>query len=79
MLRIIALASALALAPSMAFAFSCPQLMAQIDAALPTTTVSDADKARAQELRAEGERLHNAGDHPGSEAALNEAKQILGI
>lgn len=79
MLRVSALALALLFAPAAAFAFSCPAMMAEIDAALPTAELSDADRERVEELRAEGEELHNAGDHPGSEAALNEAKGILGI
>jgi hypothetical protein len=79
MLRVSALALALLFAPSAAFAFSCPAMMAEIDAALPTAELSDEDRQRVEELRAEGEELHNAGDHPGSEAALNEAKGILGL
>lgn len=79
MIRMTTLALALALAPASAFASQCPALMAEIDAALQTASISEEDKAKVQELRTQGEDLHNAGDHPGSEAALNEAKQILGI
>lgn len=53
--------------------------MAKIDAALPTATIAEADKTKVKELRAQGEKLHAAGDHAGSEAALNQAKSILGI
>ena len=53
--------------------------MAAIDAALPNASLSDADMAKVKELRAKGEQLHQAGDHAGSEAALGEAKKMLGI
>jgi hypothetical protein len=79
MLRASALALMLVLTPAAAFAFSCPAMMAEIDAALPAAELSDEDRQRVEELRAQGEELHNAGDHTGSEAALNEAKGILGI
>jgi hypothetical protein len=79
MLRVSALALALILSPAVALAALCPALMAEVDAALPTAELSDEDRQRVEELRAQGEELHNAGDHPGSEAALNEAKGILGI
>lgn len=72
-------ALALTLVPAAAFASQCPMLMGEIDAALQTASLSEADKAKVQELRMKGEELHGAGDHAGSEAALNEAKQILGI
>jgi hypothetical protein len=66
-------------APATAFANQCPALMGEIDAALPTATLSDEDKARVEELRAQGEEQHAAGDHAASEASLNEAKELLGI
>ena len=78
MRTILAATLALALAGP-ALANRCPMEMAAIDAALQTAQLSEADLARVQELRATGEELHNAGDHPGSEAALDEAKSILGI
>ena len=62
-----------------AFAFQCPADMAEIDAALQTASLSAEDLARVQELRAEGERLHAAGQHQASVDALAEAKAILGI
>ncbi|MEX0956728.1 MAG: hypothetical protein WDZ83_16145 [Rhizobiaceae bacterium] len=79
MLRTIIVAIFLAAAPATAFANSCPLLMGEIDAALETASLSEADKTRVEELRAEGEQLHQAGDHAGSESALGEAKAILGI
>lgn len=78
MKKIVPLALALMLAPAAAFAGSCPAVMAEIDAALATTSVTGADLERVRELRAQGEELHNAGDHAGSMNALNEAKAILG-
>ncbi|RTM09236.1 MAG: hypothetical protein EKK31_06585 [Hyphomicrobiales bacterium] len=79
MLRSIALALFLSIVPATAFANSCPTLMASIDAALPTATLSKADMTKVRELRAQGEKLHAAGDHAGSVAALNEAKKMLGM
>jgi hypothetical protein len=79
MLRTITVALFLAAAPATAFANSCPVLMGEIDAALETASLSEADKARVEELRAQGEQLHQSGDHAGSESALGEAKEILGI
>ena len=79
MLRALLVASALALMPVAALANSCPALMAEIDAALPAATLSDEDRQRVTELRTQGEELHSAGDHDGSMAALEEAKDILGL
>jgi hypothetical protein len=62
-----------------AHAFQCPADMAAIDAALSTASLSADDLARVQELRAEGERLHSAGDHQASVDALAEARALLGI
>lgn len=79
MLRILALATALILSPALAMAAQCPAMMADIDAALTTAELTDEERQRVEELRAQGEELHDAGDHPGSEAALAQAKDILGI
>jgi hypothetical protein len=79
MLRSISLALFLSVIPATAFANSCPTTMAAIDAALPTATLSEADMAKVKELRANGEQLHAAGDHAGSEASLNQAKKMLGM
>lgn len=79
MLRSVLLALFLSVIPATAFANSCPSIMAAIDAALPTATLSEADMAKVKALRVKGEELHAAGDHAGSEAALNEAKKMLGI
>ena len=79
MLRATTLAFALSIFPVTAFANSCPTIMAAIDSALPSATISEADMTKVKELRAQGESLHQSGDHAGSEAALNEAKKLLGI
>ena len=72
------LAAALVLAfASPAFAHQCPALMRQIDEKLATAQLSDADKAKVQELRQKGEEQHAAGDHDASEASLNEALALL--
>lgn len=68
-----------ALTAGHAFAGSCPTDMRQIDAAMATSTLDPADMAKVKALRAEGEQLHEAGDHSASVAALDEAKELLGI
>ena len=73
------LAAALVLAAGPAFAFQCPADMAEIDAALASASLSAEDLARVQELRAEGERLHAAGEHQASVDTLAEAKALLGL
>ncbi|MGE0281442.1 MAG: hypothetical protein AB7P20_12635 [Rhizobiaceae bacterium] len=79
MLRIITVAVAMLVAPVAAYANSCPTQMAAIDAALPNAKLSEADLAKVKDLRKQGEDLHASGDHAGSEAALGEAKKMLGI
>lgn len=68
---------------SAAFAGSCPLLMKDIDAALEDPAVaerlSDDQLAEARQLRKEGEKAHQSGDHARSMEALGEAKEILGI
>lgn len=72
--------SATTLSATPAFARQCPMDMKKIDAALAQNPSVDADKlAQVRQLRAEGEALHEAGNHPASEAKLAEAKTILGI
>jgi hypothetical protein len=78
-----AFASGLVLATGLpqspAWAFQCPALMAEIDAALPAAEISEEERQRVVELRELGEQEHEAGNHDASEAALNEARGILGI
>lgn len=64
---------------STALAGRCPMEMAAIDDALPTADLTEAERERVEELRAEGEEQHEAGNHAESVAALDEAKEILGI
>jgi hypothetical protein len=73
------LLAALALFSSMAVAGTCPKLWKQVDAALPAAKLSASQMAEVKKLRADGEALHKAGKHGDSEAALNKAKQMLGI
>ena len=75
----VALLAVLALFSSLAMAFSCPKLMKQIDAALPSAMLSAAQMTEVRKLRADGEAFHKAGKHSDSEASLNKAKKILNI
>ncbi|AYC31626.1 hypothetical protein D3880_04120 [Pseudomonas cavernae] len=60
------------------WAMHCPADMAQIDQMLKTAPPSDpAVLAQVQNLRAEGEALHKAGDHTESVKVLGEALQLL--
>jgi hypothetical protein len=78
--RILLAAAGLVVLAGPAFAFSCPANIRQIDAALAANTqLSAADKAKATELRNEGEKLHAAGQHQQSMDKLAEAKKILKI
>lgn len=79
MLRSMIVALALVAAPVSAFAHSCPAVMAEIDAALQTASLSEADMAKVKELRAKGEEEHAAGNHDASMATLEEAKKMLGM
>ncbi|WP_112322403.1 hypothetical protein [Oceanibium sediminis] len=76
---LLATATLLALATTPALAFQCPADMAEIDAALTTASLSAEDLARVQELRAEGEAQHTAGNHQQSVDLLAEAKMLLGL
>jgi hypothetical protein len=70
----------LACTAGLALAHGCPREMAAIDARLAASPkLSDADKAKVQKLRADGEAAHKAGKHDDSMKLLAEAKKILGI
>jgi hypothetical protein len=70
----------LACSAGLALAHGCPKEMAAIDARLATNPkLSDADKAKVQKLRADGEAAHKAGKHDESMKLLAEAKKTLGI
>jgi len=78
--RNLVLAVALMLASGMAGASHCPKDMKAIDAALATNpSLSTAQLAEVKRLRAEGEALHKAGNHKGSEDALEKGMKILNI
>ena len=76
MKTLLASAFVVALAGS-AFANQCPMLWKQVDEKLQTAQLSEANKEKVTELRQRGEELHEAGDHAGSESALNEALALL--
>lgn len=60
------------------WATQCPADMAKIDAMLQNNPPSDpAVLAEVQKLRAEGEELHNAGNHSQSVQVLGEALKLL--
>ncbi len=78
--RTVMAAALLTLVATPAFAFVCPRLMGEIDAALAQNPQVAADVlTRVKELRALGEALHNSSTHADSVGLLNEAKQLLGI
>ncbi len=63
-----------------AFAFHCPADMAKIDAALAENPQLSAEQlAEVKKRRAEGEALHNGGQHQDSVDTLAKAMEILGI
>jgi len=76
---ILAAATIVAALAGPAFANSCPTLAAKAEEALKTATLDDATKAKVTELIATGKAEHDAGKHPESEAALNEALKLLGV
>lgn len=70
----------LLVASPVVFAHSCPKLMSEIDAKMPTAQGVSADKmTMVKQLRADGERFHKEGKHDDSMKALQEAKSLLGI
>jgi hypothetical protein len=78
--RALSVAALAALLAGPALAAQCPANIRQIDAALQANTqLSAADKAKATELRNDGEKLHAAGQHQQSMDKLSEAKKILKI
>ncbi len=79
-MRKLLITAAFVMVAAPAFAFHCPNDMAEIDAALAAgTTLSEADLNEVMSLRAEGETQHNADDHASSVSTLEKAKIILGI
>jgi hypothetical protein len=79
MIRTFGLLVVLAALSGSAFAGQCPVNMKAIDDALPKAKLTAAQLEEVKKLRAEGEKLHQAGNHPASMEALTRAKKILGI
>lgn len=77
LLGIVASALFLGFGAAPVHAFHCPADVKAIDNALPKATLSAAQKAKVQELRDEGEALHNAGAHKESVGKLAEAMRII--
>ncbi len=77
-MRRLAVFFTMALLSTSLWASQCPADMAKIDAMLQSNPPSDAAVlAQVQELRSEGEDLHNAGNHSQSVQVLGEALQLL--
>jgi len=55
----------------------CAQDLDQVNAAMETTSLSDADKAKVEELKAVAMEKQSAGDDSGCQADLVMAKTIL--
>ena len=73
---VVFLAAALLSVPVLAS--HCPADMAKIDAILKSEPPADpAVLEQVKKLRAEGEELHNSGDHAESEKVLGEALNLL--
>lgn len=79
MKRLVIFAFLASLLPATAFAHMCPSVMAEIDTAIETASLSEEDMTKVKDLRARGEEEHQAGDHDASMATLGEAKEILGL
>jgi len=79
MVKRMLLALALAL-PFSAFAYHCPVDMKKIDEALAAGPgLGEEELAEVKRLRAEGEELHNAGDHGAAVDVLGQALEMLGV
>ena len=77
-MRRIALFFCAALLSAPLLAMHCPQDMAKIDELLKTDPPSSPQVlAEVQSLRAEGEALHQAGDHAESVKVLQQALDLL--
>ncbi|MDZ7810999.1 MAG: hypothetical protein U5L11_14175 [Arhodomonas sp.] len=82
MLHRILIALTLMLFAGGALAYSCPGHMNAIDQALNSgehVELSEAEMEKVRELRAAGERQHEAGEHGKSVQTLKEARALLGI
>lgn len=79
MKRLLVFAFLALLLPGAALAHSCPSVMAKIDKALETASLSAEDMAKVKELRMKGEEEHKAGNHDASMATLSEAAGMLNL
>ena len=80
MRQTLAAAAILAALATPAFAMHCPADMAKIDAALAQNPQLSVEQlAEVKRLRAEGQTLHEAGQHQESVDTLAKAMEILGI
>jgi len=72
--------AALGFAATSAFAFHCPADMKKIDDALAMNpALSQEQLQEVKKLRAEGEKLHDAGKHQESVDTLAKAMKMLNI
>ena len=79
-LTLSAVALALTLAGSSAWAAHCPKDMKKIDDAMSMSPKLDEKQMKTvKELRATGEELHKVKKHRSSEAVLAAAMKILGV
>lgn len=78
MSRIFMAALALLITTNVAFAQAKhPIWVREIDAALPAANITAAQRANVIQLRNDGERQHNAGNHGAAEVSLRKARGIL--
>ncbi len=79
-LRSFVLAAAIFALAAPALAYHCPVDMKKIDAALAKNPPLVSEQlAEVKERRAEGEGLHNAGNHGAAVDTLGKALEILGL
>ena len=77
--RTLAAAADLVLAANPALAGHCPKDVKAIDAALESSTLSQAKASEVKALRDKGNQLHKSGTHGDSLQVLHKAMAILGI
>jgi hypothetical protein len=62
-----------------ALANQCPSDIKKIDAAMAKASLSQEQMGEVKQLRDEGQRLHEQGNHQQSMDTLAKAKQMLGV
>jgi hypothetical protein len=75
---LLAVAFAIAVAAP-ALANQCPSDIKKIDAAIAKANLGQEQMSEVKQLRDEGQRLHEQGDHQQSMDTLARAKQMLGV